>query len=122
MYRKSTDYVKLMTVSHPFSFKIGRILVASHHLPPVWGWVVQGVFPVIIGYPTLYLESFICLFLLFRVYVRGAVVGLHQSYHPHSFVKCCYMFYNMYLMFKGVDIIFLSAHLMFSVVVFMLHT
>ena len=75
--------------------------------------------PVIIGYPTPYLESFICLFLLLRVYVRGAAVGLHQSYRPRSFVKCCYVFQNVYLMFKGVDIIFLSAHLMFLVVVFM---
>ena len=77
------------------------------------------VSPVIIGYPTPYLESFICLFLLFRVYVHGAAAGLHQSYHPHSFVKCCYMFCNIYLMFKGVDITFLNAHLMFLVVVFM---
>ena len=67
----------------------------------------------------LYLESFICVVLLFRVYVRGAAVGLHQSYHPNPFVKCYYVFYNIYLMFKGVDIIFLSAHLMFLVVVFM---
>ena len=51
--------------------------------------------------------------------MHGVAVGLHQSYHPHSFVKCCYMFCNVYLMFKGVAIIFLSAHLMFLVVVFM---
>ena len=77
------------------------------------------VSPVIIGYPTRYLEYFICLFLLFKVYVRGAAAGLHQSYHPHSFVKCCYMFCNVYLMSKGVDTIFLSAFLMFLVVNFM---
>ena len=118
MYRKSTDYVKLMTGFRPFSFKSGRILVVTHHLPPVLGWVVQGVSPVIIGYPTPYLEIVICLFLLFRVYVRGVAAGLHQSYHPHSFVKCCYIFCSDYLMFKGVDIIFLSARLMFLVVVF----
>ena len=49
----------------------------------------------------------------------GATAGLHQSYHPCSFVKCCYMFCNVYLMIKGADIIFLSARLMFLVVVFM---
>ena len=51
--------------------------------------------------------------------MRGVTTGLHQSYHPHSFVECCYMFCNVYLMFKGADIIILSAHLMFLVVVFM---
>ena len=51
--------------------------------------------------------------------MHGVAVGLHQSFHPHSFVKCCCMFYNIYLMFKGVDIKFLSAHLMFLIVVFM---
>ena len=61
---------------------------------------------VIVGHPTPYLESFICLFLLFKVYVHNATVGLHQSYHPRLFVKCCYMFCNVYLMFKGVGIIF----------------
>ena len=55
----------------------------------------------------------------FNFSTLGAATGLHQSYHPHSFVKCCYMFCNIYLMFKGADIIFLSAHLMFLVVVFM---
>ena len=35
--------------------------------------------------------------------MRGAAAGLHQSYHPQSFVKCCYMFYNVYMMFKDVD-------------------
>ena len=45
---------------------------------------------VIIGYPTPYLESSICLFLLFRVYVRSAMVRLHQNCHPHPFVKCCF--------------------------------
>ena len=61
---------------------------------------------VITGYPTPYLESFICLFLLFRVYMRGAAAGLHQSYHPHSFVKRCYMCCNVYLMFKGANIMY----------------
>ena len=51
--------------------------------------------------------------------MRGAAAGLHQCYHLHSFVKCCYIFYNVYLMFKGADIVFLSAHLMFLVVFFM---
>ena len=51
--------------------------------------------------------------------MHGAAAGLHQSCHPHSFVKCCHMFCNVYLMIKGADIIFLSAHLMFLVVVFM---
>ena len=51
--------------------------------------------------------------------MRGAMAGLHQSYLPQSFVKCCYVFCSVYLMFKGADIIFLSAHLMFLVVVFM---
>ncbi len=32
-----------MTVFHPFSFKIKRILAAPHHLPPVFGWVFQGI-------------------------------------------------------------------------------
>ena len=41
VYRKLTDYVQLMTAFHPFSYKIGRILDAPHHLPPVFGWVVQ---------------------------------------------------------------------------------
>ena len=72
--------------------------------------------------PTPYLESFICLFLLFRVYLRGAAAGLHQSYHPHSFVKCCYMFCSVKLMCKGVDIIFLSAHLMFLLLFIYFHT
>ena len=49
----------------------------------------------------------------------GAAAGLHQSYHTHSFVKCCYMFCNIYLMFKGVNILLFGAHLMFLVVVFM---
>ena len=51
--------------------------------------------------------------------MRGVATGLHQSCHPHPFVKCCYIFCNIYLMFKGVDIISFSAHLMFLVVVFM---
>ena len=75
--------------------------------------------PITIGYPTPYVEFFICLFLLFMVYVRGVAAGLHQSYHPHSFVKCCSIFCSIYLMFKGVDVIFLSAYSMFLVVVFM---
>ena len=50
----------------------------------------------------------------------GAAAGLHQTFHPHSFVKCCYyMFCNVYFMFKGADIIFFSGHLMFLVVGFM---
>ena len=55
----------------------------------------RRVSPVRIGYPTPYPESFIC-----------ATTGLHQSYHPHSFVKFCYMFCNVNLVFKGDDIIF----------------
>ena len=87
---------------------------------PTGFWLgCSRVSPVITSYPTPYLESSICLFLLFRVYVRGATAELHQSYYPHSIVKCCYMFCNVYLMFKGVDITFLNAHLMFLVVVFM---
>ena len=46
--------------------------------------------------------------------MRGATAGLHQSYLPQSFVKCCYVFCSVYLMFKGADIIFLSAHVLFS--------
>ena len=42
---------------------------------------------VIIGYPKPYLESFIFIFLLFRVYVRGAAAGLQQSYHPYSLLS-----------------------------------
>ena len=103
-------------VFHPFSFKIGRILVAPHHLPLFFGWAI------VYSYNWLshtLLWSFIGLFLLFRVYVPSAATGLHQSYHSHSFVKCCYMFCSVYMMFKGADIISLSAHLMFLVVVFM---
>ena len=51
--------------------------------------------------------------------MRSAAAGLHQNYHPNSFVKCCYMFCSVYLMLKGVDIIFLSAHLMYLLVDFM---
>ena len=55
----------------------------------------RRVSPVITSYPIPCLEYFICLFLFFRVYVRGAVAGLHQSCHPLpllSVVICFAMF------------------------------
>ena len=81
MYRKSIDPVKLLTISHPFSFKSGQILAAPHDLPPIFWLGRPRVFLIITSYPTPYLESFICLFMLFRVYVRGPATRLHQSYH-----------------------------------------
>ena len=120
VYRKSIDYVKLMTVFLSLLIQDRAVISCPTPSPTIFWLGRPRVSPVIIGYPTPYLESLICLFLLFKVYVRGAVAGLHQTYyHPHSFVKCCYTFCNVYLMFKGVDIIFLSAHLMVLVVVFM---
>ena len=35
VHRKSTAFVKLMMVFHPFTFKSGQILATPHHLPPV---------------------------------------------------------------------------------------
>ena len=65
VYRKSTGYVKLMTVFYPFSFKIGLILSAPHHLPPGFGWVVQGYIHLQLVFPHLILNpsfvSFYCL-------------------------------------------------------------
>ena len=88
VYRKSNDSIKLVTVFHPFPFKSGRIFAAPH-LSPTGYWLgYQRESLILIGYPTPYFESSICLFLLFRVYMRGAEVELHQSYHPHPFVKC----------------------------------
>ena len=85
MYRKSTAFVKLM---HDGFF------IPSHSRVGGYTYTISlgrlRVFPVIIGSPKLYLESSICLFLSFRVYVRGAAERLHQSYHPRPFVKCCY--------------------------------
>ena len=40
--------------------------------------------------------------------MHHVTAGLHQSYYPHPFVKCCHMFCNIYLMFKSVDFIFLE--------------
>jgi hypothetical protein len=48
-----------------------------------------------------------------------ASARVHQSYHRHPFVKCCFNVFNAYLMFKGVNFILLSAYLMFLVVAFM---
>ena len=121
MFWKSTDYVKLMTVFSSLLIQ-DQVDISCPTPSPTDFWLGQPrVSLVKTVFLTPHLESFICLFLVFRVYVHGAAAGLHQSYHPHSFVKCstCYMFCNVYLMFKGVDVIFLSAHLMFLVVVFM---
>ena len=111
MYRKSTDTIKLMTVF--LSLLIQDRADFSCPTPSPTGFFFGGgggrprVSPVKIGHLLPYLESFISLFLMFKVFVRGGAVGLHQSYHPHSFVKCCYMFCSVYLMIKGVDIVFL---------------
>ena len=43
----------------------------------------------------------------------------HQSYHRQPFLSVVLMFCSIYLMFKGVDFIFLSPYLMFLVGVFM---
>ena len=51
----------------------------------------------------------------------GAAARLHQSYHRHPFVSVVLKVCNNYLIFKGVNFIFLSACLMFLVVVFMYH-
>ena len=51
----------------------------------------------------------------------GAAARLHQSYHRHPFVSVVLMVCNNYLIFKGVNFIFLSVCLMFLVVVFMYH-
>ena len=87
MYRNSTDHVKLMTVFHPFSFK-DRADISCPAPSPTNFWLgCQRVSSVIIGYTTPYIESFICLFLLIRVYVHGVAAGLLQSYYPHSLLS-----------------------------------
>ena len=106
-----------MTVFHPFSFKIRRLLGAYVAPSPTGFWLGRPrVYPAITSYPTtlpwiLHLSlSIVC------AQCRG---GTALSYHPHSFVKCCHMFCNVYFMFEGANSIFLSARLMFLVVVFM---
>jgi hypothetical protein len=49
----------------------------------------------------------------------GVVARLHQSYITIPLLSVVLMFCNVYLMFKGVDFIFLSVYLMLLVVVFM---
>ena len=65
MYRRSTDYVKLVTDFHTISCKIGRILATPHHFPQVFGWVVQGYLRLLLVIPHLTLNpsfvSFYCL-------------------------------------------------------------
>ena len=49
----------------------------------------------------------------------GVAARLHQSYRRHPFVKCYFNVLQRLFDVKGVDFIFLSAYLMFLVVVFM---
>ena len=60
--------------------------------------------------------------MLFRVYVHGAAVprcDYIKTIIPIPLLSVVLMVCNAYLMFKGVDFIFMSAYLMFLVVVFM---
>jgi hypothetical protein len=49
----------------------------------------------------------------------GAAARLHQSYHAIPLLSVVLMFCSIYLMFMGIDFIFLSAYLMRLVVLFM---